>query len=992
MAKALCRSTARSRRPRTQRCGFTTPTLNSTEADQFTFQVRDPAGEISEAVVSIVVAPINDFPVATPLTVSVDEDQPLALTLSGVDVDDFELTYRVIEGTGLAIGTLTGTAPSLIYQNRPDLSGADFFNFIAIDSLLFESAPARVSITVRPVNDAPVARELEIETAEDAPIEITFAATDVEADAVAFLAPTAPSYGLLEPLAPGRYRYTPDANFHGTDTFTYAANDGQVDSQPAAVTIRVLPQNDAPVASSPPPLVTREDTPLTLTLTGADIDGDTLTILDPSAPLHGTLVRDPDQPSRFVYTPAANYHGSDAFTYVVYDASMESPPATVTIEVESVNDAPIVDAGTDANATLGTAAALSGTVDDVDDAIGQALTLAWTKVSGPGTVAFSTPDGAATLAQFTATGTYVLRLTATDSEFSVADDVAVTVAPGNQAPVVEAGANQTLAAPGSVALAGGANDDGLPAGDALRFTWKKLSGPGAVSFTTPQLAATGATFAEPGTYVLELTASDGQLAAADTLIVAVARPNAAPIVSAGADASIAFAESAMLVGQAADDGLPQGAGLSVLWTKVSGPGTVAFTDAGSTATQAAFSAPGAYVLQLEASDGEFTRSSTVSITVQPPTNQPPLVNAGADQTLSHYSSTFLYGSVTDDGLPSGTSVTAAWSKVSGPGATTFDNSTILDTGVRFAQPGTYVLRLTGNDSALSASDDVTIVVAGENEPPTVDAGDDLLIDTSESAYLAGRVIDDGLPSATLSVNWSMVSGPGAVVFTDPHAASTTATFTVPGTYVLRLSASDLALTATDEMIATVAVSANCTPAPPGLAALWRADNNTQDALGGHNGTAQGALSFAPGEVGSAFVFNGTNTGVIAPAGTLFDFSAHAGATIECWIKPTSYNIGPLVECVAGNGCEFWMVANGQLAIQWSEPNGAQHLVSSPAGTITLNTWQHVATTFNRDSGEVSLYRNGVLVAQKTFGAFIPRSGANVTIGYRPSMFFHHGSI
>jgi hypothetical protein len=86
-----------------------TPALNRTEVDQFTFQVRDPSGATSEAVVSIVVTPINDYPVATPLTLAVDEDQPLALTLSGVDVDDFELTYEVIEGTGLTLGTLTGT-------------------------------------------------------------------------------------------------------------------------------------------------------------------------------------------------------------------------------------------------------------------------------------------------------------------------------------------------------------------------------------------------------------------------------------------------------------------------------------------------------------------------------------------------------------------------------------------------------------------------------------------------------------------------------------------------------------------------------------------------------------------------------------------------------------------------------------------------------------------------------------------------------------------
>jgi hypothetical protein len=194
----------------------------------------------------------------------------------------------------------------------------------------------------------------------------------------------------------------------------------------------------------------------------------------------------------------------------------------------------------DANTTLGVAAALSGTVDDVDDTIAQGLTMAWTKVSGPGAVAFSTPDAAASLAQFTVTGTYVLRLTATDSEFSVADDVTVVVAAGNQAPIVDAGDNQTLPAPGEAFLDGSATDDGLPAGSTLHVTWRLVSGPAAVSFTMPRSRATGVVFNTPGTYVLRLTASDGALASSRELTVKVNQPNAAPNVDAGPDATTAY--------------------------------------------------------------------------------------------------------------------------------------------------------------------------------------------------------------------------------------------------------------------------------------------------------------------------------------------------------------------------------------------------------------------------------------------------------------------
>jgi len=109
----------------------------------------------------------------------------------------------------------------------------------------------------------------------------------------------------------------------------------------------------------------------------------------------------------------------------------------------------------------------------------------------------------------------------------------------------------------------------------------------------------------------------------------------------------------------------------------------------------------------------------VSLTASPgTTNQPPSVNAGPDSSVTLPNVASLNGTVSDDGRPNGT-VTTAWSKVSGPGTVTFGSASTADTTASFSAAGTYVLRLTANDGALSASDDITVTVLGSTATPAV---------------------------------------------------------------------------------------------------------------------------------------------------------------------------------------------------------------------------------------------------------------------------------
>ena len=288
--------------------------------------------------------------------------------------------------------------------------------------------------------------------------------------------------------------------------------------------------------------------------------------------------------------------------------------------------------------------------------------------------------------------------------------------------------------------------------------------------------------------------------------------NEAPEVNAGSDQTITLPASANLDATVTDDGLPNPPdAVTTTWSMVSGPGAVTFGNASAVDTTASFSAAGTYVLRLTANDSALQASDDLTITVQPAgtANQAPQVNAGPDQTITLPASANLDATVTDDGLPNPPgAVTTHWNQLDGPGGMTFGDETAVDTTASFTTAGVYTLCLTANDGALETTDIVIITVqaAGTvNQAPQVNAGSDQTITLPASANLDGTVTDDGLPTppGAVTTTWSKVSGPGTVTFGNASAVDTTASFSAAGSYVLRLTANDSALQATDDVNVTV---------------------------------------------------------------------------------------------------------------------------------------------------------------------------------------------
>ncbi len=155
-------------------------------------------------------------------------------------------------------GTLTGTAPNLTYTPAANYNGSDSFTFTVNDGTV-DSAAATVSITVGATNDDPVAVAQAVSTAEDTALAITLAGTDTDGDPLTFAVGT-PSNGTLSGTAPN-LTYTPDANFNGSDSFTFTVNDGTTSSAAATVSISVTAVNDPPILAALPAPVTARKTP-----------------------------------------------------------------------------------------------------------------------------------------------------------------------------------------------------------------------------------------------------------------------------------------------------------------------------------------------------------------------------------------------------------------------------------------------------------------------------------------------------------------------------------------------------------------------------------------------------------------------------------------------------------------------------------------------------------------------------------------------------------
>jgi VCBS repeat-containing protein len=237
---------------------------------------------------------------------------------------------EIVDRPGWASGNslviiITGTGQRTAESYNGDQAGAPLLH---------------VEYSTGPSNNPPVAKDETYITNEDTTLNVATPGllgndTDAENDPLTAVLNSSPSNGSLILNGNGSFSYTPNANFNGSDSFTYRANDGQATSNIATVTITVNAVNDAPMALGDS-YSTNQGKTLTVAAPGvlgndSDVDGNPLTAVRNTSPSNGSLILNAN--GSFSYTPNANFNGSDSFTYHANDGTANSNIATVTITV-----------------------------------------------------------------------------------------------------------------------------------------------------------------------------------------------------------------------------------------------------------------------------------------------------------------------------------------------------------------------------------------------------------------------------------------------------------------------------------------------------------------------------------------------------------------------------------------------------------------------------------------------------------------------------------
>jgi hypothetical protein len=264
------------------------------------------------------------------VTASTDEDTAVAVGLVGTDADGDALTYAVIDAP--TTGTVSISGATATYTPGADFSGSDSFTYQASDGALLSNI-ATVTLSVASVNDAPVVIALDAVTAEDTSVDVVLSGSDADGDALTYSVDASPAHGTVS-LTGATVTYVPAADYNGADSFTYTANDGQVSSAPATVSIVVSPVNDAPVFGvMTGDVVVREDGSLDLAFPASDVDGDVLTwSIVSSAPWIGI-----DADNGMVSGDPAGHAGMHTFTVTVSDGIESVSTASVMVTVLPVS-------------------------------------------------------------------------------------------------------------------------------------------------------------------------------------------------------------------------------------------------------------------------------------------------------------------------------------------------------------------------------------------------------------------------------------------------------------------------------------------------------------------------------------------------------------------------------------------------------------------------------------------------------------------------------
>lgn len=705
---------------------------------------------------------ISNLP-PTPVTngdQSVDEQTTVTLDASGSqDQDGSIATYQwtqvssdpagtTVELTGADTATATFTAPVRIDPLQLT------FRVVVTDDL-GASSEQQVTVTVNPVNTAPLANAGEAQVVNEQ-TAVTLSGSGVDNDGsitgYSWTQLSGPAVSLTNADQPTAGFTAPTvlvADSPQVMTFRLTVTDNEQANGFADVTVTVNAVNALPAVNAGEDQTVNEQTPVSLGGAATDSDGSITSyawsqVGGPAVTLSGAdsanagftapTVLVPDSPATLTFelTAADNEGG------VVSDQ--------LVVNVNAVNALPGADAGGSRAVDEQTAITLQGSGSDSD---GSVASYQWTQLSGP-SVSLSgaetpTPSFTAPVVLVQDSPTVLgFRLTVTDNEGqSSSNDISVGVLAVNSTPTVNAGDDQTVNEQTAVNLTAVAEDsDGSIAG----YEWVQTGGP-AVTLTGADTADAGFTapvvLVQDGPQVLtfDVTVTDNEGAAAtDQISVTVEAVNALPSTDAGVDLNVDEVTGVTLSGGAIDS---DGTVATYQWTQLSG---TAVTLANADTAMANFTAPRLKTAEtlgfrLTVTDNEGGVSADdMRVTVNP-VNTPPVADAGFAQTVDETLAVTLDGSATTDPDVDGVITAYQWQQVSGPTVTLSGADSV---SASFTAPSVYQdtdfgFQLTVSDDE-GGSDTATTTVTVVSVNPDDDA--DGMLDLWEIDYF-GTLERDG---------------------------------------------------------------------------------------------------------------------------------------------------------------------------------------------------------------------------------------------------------
>ena len=502
-----------------------TPAPNANGVATVTYSIKDAQDANATSTLSITILPINDAPVATADTATMDEDAaPITINVLAND-SDVDGDSLVISNATADVGAVSVVNNQIQYTPAANANGVATVTYTASDNN-GGTASSTLAITINPNNDAPVATADTANMDEDAaPITIDVLANDSDVDGDSLVISNASADEGTATVVNNQIQYTPAANANGVATVIYTASDNNGGTANSTLAITINPINDAPVATADTATMNEDAAPITIDVLAndSDVDGDGLVISNTTADVGAVSVVN----NQIQYTPAANANGVATVTYTASDNNGGTASSTVAITINPINDAPVATADTatmDEDAAPITIDVLANDSDVDGDSL--VISNATADVGAVSVVNNQIQYTPAANANGVATVTY----TASDNNGGTASStLAITINPINDAPVATAD-TATMdedAAPITIDVL--ANDLDVD-GDSLVIS-NATADVGAVSVVNNQIQYTPAANAN-GVATVTYTASDNNGGTASSTVAITINPiNDAPVVA-----------------------------------------------------------------------------------------------------------------------------------------------------------------------------------------------------------------------------------------------------------------------------------------------------------------------------------------------------------------------------------------------------------------------------------------------------------------------------